>query len=146
MPPNRFCKLLLLCRSHILFLYFPSTMAALPAQFCTTQPALDHNKLAPSTQCPFCHCTGPPAQLALGPTEVTPTAPSQYTPLAPGAVNAQLRAATLARGTSVTAANAYRSQAILRATAETPASPRVPTPFLFKVKLPGQSTATQTRQ
>jgi hypothetical protein len=110
-------------------------MAALPTQFCTAQPALDHDKLAPGTQCPFCHCTGPPTQLALGPTEVTPTAPSQYTPLAPGAVNAQLRAATLARGMGVTAANAYRGQVIARAIPETPTRPKVPTPFLFIVKV-----------
>jgi hypothetical protein len=66
---------------------------------------------------------------------VTPTAPPQYTPLAPGAVNAQLRATALARKTSMTAANAYRGQAIARATAETSASPKVPTPFLFTVKV-----------
>jgi hypothetical protein len=110
-------------------------MAALPAQFCPAQPALDHDKLAPGAQCPFCYYTGPPVHLALRPTEVTPTAPSQYTPLTPGAVNAQLRATALARKTSVTPANAYRGQAIARATAETSASPKVPTPFLFTVKV-----------
>ena len=106
-------------------------MAALPTNFCTVQPALDHDKLAPEARCPFCHCKEPPTQLALRAAEATPTAPSQYTPLGPGAVNAQLRAT---RGATVTAASTYRSQAITRAAVEAPSTPKVPSPFHFSVK------------
>jgi hypothetical protein len=65
----------------------------------------------------------------------TQPAPAQYTPLAPGAVNAQLRASVLARGSGITTATTYRNQAITRAQIGAPASPKVPAPFLFTIKV-----------
>jgi hypothetical protein len=63
--------------------------------------------------------------------------PSEYAHFcsrAPGAVNAQLRASLLARGTGVAAATKYRSQAISQAQIKI-TSLKVPAPFLFTVKV-----------
>jgi len=49
-------------------------MAALATNFCTTQPAFDHDKLAPEAQCPFCHCKGLLRSRPLG--QLRPPTPS----------------------------------------------------------------------
>jgi hypothetical protein len=108
-----------------------------PPDYCSLQPALDHYLLPPGQECPFCRFAPIATQENPSPAPVTPsTSDSQYIPLARGAVNAQLRANALARSTTVTAASAYRSQAIAKNQAViTPAAPKVPSPFLFTVKV-----------
>ena len=119
--------------------------------WCSIQPTLNHDLLITGTECPFCHSSGQTAHWpntatavipATQPTQpaVIPTtqpmqpASAQYTPLAPGAVNAQLRASLLARGTGVAAATKYRSQAISQAQIKS-TSLKVSAPFLFTVKV-----------
>ena len=87
-----------------------------PPDYCALQPALDHYLLPSRQECPFCRC-GPiatPENPSLAPATLSTPPDSQYIPLVRGAVNAQLRANALARSTTVTAASAYRSQAIAR--------------------------------
>ena len=125
-----------------------------PLNWCPVQPALNHDSLATDAGCPFCHSSGNSVQLPTRPATVTPAtqeAPAQYTPVAPGAVNAQLRASVLARGTGVSAATTYRNQAMKRAQIEVPSSPKIPAPFLFTVKVAWATYAdadppTTTRQ
>jgi hypothetical protein len=109
-----------------------------PPDYCALQPALDHHLLPSGQECPFCRC-GPiatPENPSPAPATLSTPQDSQYIPLVRGAVNAQLRANALARGTTVTAASAYRSQAIAKSKAVTmPATPKVPPPFLFTVKV-----------
>jgi hypothetical protein len=109
-----------------------------PPDYCVLQPALDHYLLPPGQECPFCRC-GPirtPENPSPAPVTLSTPPDSQYVPLVRGAVNAQLRANALARGTTVTAASAYRSQTIAKnQVTTTPATPKVPPPFLFTVKV-----------
>ena len=109
-----------------------------PTDYCALQPALDHYLLPPGQECFFCRC-GPiatPGNPSPAPAALSTPPDSQYIPLVRGAVNAQLRANALARSTTVTAASAYRSQAIAKSQAvATPATPKVPPPFLFTVKV-----------
>jgi len=111
---------------------------SLPPDYCALQPALNHYLLPPGQECPFCRY-GPiatPENPSPAPVTLSTPPDSQYVPLVRGAVNAQLRANALARGTTVTAASAYRSQAIAKNQATTtPAILKIPPPFLFTVKV-----------
>jgi hypothetical protein len=111
---------------------------------CPMLAAIDHSQLPFGGKCPVCDwrvLSTVPSSSSFEEEEaavtLTPAStPSQYIPITSGAVRAQLQAISVARGTSVTHAAAFRKQAITKAqTAAVPASPKVPAPTLFTVKV-----------
>ena len=114
-----------LCKSINIHYSLTTAASTQSSNWCPIQPALNHDSLTTDAGCPFCHSSGHSVHLPNRPAAVTPTtqpAPAQYTPLAPGAVNAQLHASVLARGTGMTAATMYRNQATDRGASQ-PKSP-----------------------